>query len=139
MARKPESLFWDAVRPLLAGLHAVRVENAAAMGTPDVNCSLGWIELKQVAVKDIPKRASSVLPLRHFTKEQRVFHLKRSRAGGGCWVLLLVDRAWLLFTAAQAWERLGHMTFEETMHAASFVWLTPPDKDQFQNVLRATA
>lgn len=137
--RKRESIFWDAVKPLLAGLHPVRIENSAAMGTPDVNCSLGWIELKQVERKDIPKRPNTVLSLDHYTPAQRIFQLKRSIAGGPCWLLLQLDREWLLFSSKVAAERLGKMTVAETRAAATRLWERPPSKEEFQKALRETA
>jgi hypothetical protein len=139
MARKQESIFWDAVRPLLAGLHPVRIENSAASGTPDVNCTLGWIELKQVEAKDLPKRETTLLRLDHFTPEQRIFQLKRAIAGGPCWLLLRLDREWLLFTARVAADRLGKMTVAETREAAARRWASPPSKEEFQQALRETA
>ena len=137
--RKRESLFWDAVKPLLVGLHPVRIENSVAMGTPDVNCSLGWIELKQVEAKDIPKRPTTILGLDHYTPEQRIFQLKRSRAGGPCWLLLKLDSEWLLFSSKVAAERLGKMTTDETREAATRRWATTPSKEEFQKALRETA
>lgn len=137
--RKRESRFWDAVKPLLAGLHPVRIENAVAMGTPDVNCSLGWIELKQVEEKDIPKRETTLLRLDHYTPEQRIFQLKRARAGGPCWLLLLLDHEWLLFSSKVAAERLGKMTVADTREAATRRWATAPTKEEFQKALRETA
>lgn len=137
--RKQESIFWDAVKPLLAGLHPVRIENSVAMGTPDVNCSLGWIELKQVEDKDIPKRASTILRLDHYTPEQRIFQLKRSIAGGPCWLLLLLAGEWLLFSSRVAAERLGKMTVAETRDAATRLWPVKPSKEEFQKALRETA
>lgn len=137
--RKRESIFWDAVKPLLAGLHPVRIENSAAMGTPDVNCSLGWIELKQVEHKDIPKRETTLLRLDHYTPEQRIFQLKRSRAGGPCWLLLKLGDEWLLFSSKVAAERLGKMTVAETRDAATRLWTVPPSKEEFQKALRETA
>lgn len=139
MPRKQESIFWDSVRPLLAGLHPVRIENAVAMGTPDVNCSLGWIELKQVEEKDIPKRPGTIFRLDHFTPEQRIFQLKRAIAGGPCWLLLLLGREWLLFSSRVAADRLGKMTVAETREAATRRWAGPPSKEEFQKALRETA
>lgn len=139
MGRKPESLFWDKVKPLLCGLHPVRIENAVALGTPDVNCSLGWIELKQVQTKDIPKRPDTILSLDHYTNEQRIFQLKRSRAGGPCWLLLLLGSEWLLFDAKTAWEKVGKLTAAQTAAAAQRRWPAPPTKEVFQQALRETA
>lgn len=138
MPRKPEQAFWDKVRPLLAGLHPVRIENSVAMGTPDVNCSLGWIELKVVQAKDIPKKADTILSIDHYTEQQRVFQLKRNRAGGACWFLLLLGEMWLLFTSQKAVIDVGRHPVEGTKMCASRIWARAPSKEAFQKALHET-
>jgi len=138
MPRNPESLFWDRVKPLLNGRHPVRIENSVAIGTPDVNCSLGWIELKQIARKDIPKRSDTILAIRHYTPEQRIFQLKRSICRGPCWLLLLLDQEWLLFDSKTAAGPLGKMTTEDTRKAAIRRWPKTPTVDAFQQALLET-
>lgn len=139
MARKHESNFWDRVRPLLAGLDPVRVENAVNPGTPDVNCLLGWIELKQVRSEDMPKRANTVLRLDHFTPEQRAWLTRRAYFGGACWVLLLLGETWLLIVGRTAAEHLGRVNVEQTLALASHVWTSKPSADELQDALRKTA
>ena len=136
MARKAESRFWDRVRPLLAGLHPTRIENAAGTGTPDVNITLGWIELKQVQEKDIPKRDATTLRLDHFTAQQRAWLAGRANAGGACWVLLLLGEEWLLFKGMDAALSLGHCTLEATRHLACVRWSEKPTIESFQRALR---
>lgn len=136
MARKAESKFWDRVRPLLAGLHPTRIENAAGTGTPDVNTTLGWIELKQVHEKDIPKRDATPLRLDHFTAEQRAWLAGRANAGGACWVLLLLGEEWLLFRGMDAALHLGHWTVEATRNLACARWREKPTLESFQHALR---
>ena len=139
MPRKPESLFWDRVRPLLVGFHPVRIENAAGLGTPDVNCTLGWIELKQVKTSDIPKRASTVLHLDHFTNEQRIFLLKRAEAGGACWLLMLLGDEWLLFTGRTAADHVGRENVETTRRLAARIWPKTPTAEEFIRGLKETS
>ena len=136
MARKRESKFWDRVRPLLVGLHPTRVENGAGTGTPDVNITLGWIELKQVADKDIPKKEATTLRLDHFTAEQRAWLAGRANAKGACWVLLLLGEEWLLFRGMDAALHLGHFTVEATRHLACARWREKPTLESFQHALR---
>lgn len=138
MARTPESIFWESVRPLLAGLHPVRIENAVALGTPDVNCSLGWIELKQVKQENIPKRETTILSIDHYTPEQRIFQLKRNRAGGACWLLLLLGREWMLFDSKAAFEVVGKYTAQGTRERATRRWYGGPEADELQRALRET-
>ena len=136
MARKRESKFWDRVRPLLVGLHPTRVENGAGTGTPDVNITLGWIELKQVAEKDIPKREATILHLDHFTAEQRAWLAGRANAKGACWVLLLLGEEWLLFKGMDAALHLGHFTVEATRNLAAYRWREKPSLESLQHALR---
>jgi hypothetical protein len=136
MARKPESLFWDRVRPLLAGLHPVRIENSASVGVPDVNITLGWIELKQVKAENMPKREATTLRLEHFTPQQRAWLAGRMNAGGACWLLLLLGDEWLLFRGMDAALSLGHLTVEATRSLACARWTEKPDIHSFQEALR---
>ena len=137
MARKKESLFWDRVKPRLAGLDPVRIECDSALGVPDVNCTLGWIELKQVQEKDLPKRATTPLRIPHFTPQQRAWLARRSHFGGKCWVLILIGKDWLLIEGLTAATHLGKVTVKETYSRASHVWKDyNPSKDQLQEALR---
>lgn len=139
MARKRESNFWDRVRPLLAGLDPVRVENAVSSGTPDVNCLLGWIELKQVPAEELPKRPATVLRLDHFTPEQRAWLTRRTHTGGAAWVLMLMGDEWLLFMGRDAADRLGRVNVAETRELACRRWESKPTRDELQKALKETA
>ncbi len=54
----------------------------------------GWIELKYAPAW--PKRDATPLRLRHFTKEQRNWLRKQGELGGHTWLLLQVDRDYIL-------------------------------------------
>lgn len=98
---------------------AMAVENRVKPGTPDVECTLGWIELKFLrSWPKVPNDSAVLLP--KFTPQQRVWLLKRSQAGGPCWVLLKVDCDWLLFTGDWAARHLGRSTKELMLAVA--VW-----------------
>lgn len=90
---------------LLSPLHAVAIENTLEAGTPDVNCTAGWIEVKQL--DDWPKRADTIVQPRHFKPEQRHWLIKRCQAGGRAWVLLCVGGEWCLCWGAAAAKHLG--------------------------------
>mgnify|MGYP006280337633 CR=1 FL=1 len=80
----PEAKFWNWMSSRFpANTHIVRIENASSRGTPDVNiCLCGqdiWLELK------IAKDNGDVL----IRKEQRIFGLKRSMAGGKVFCIAL--------------------------------------------------
>ncbi len=55
-------------------------------GTPDVEFSLGFIELKHV--ERPPVRSSTIVRIPHYTTEQRLFARQRASAGGVCLLLL---------------------------------------------------
>lgn len=103
-----------------AGLDAIRVENPARPGTPDVNYLHGWIENKWA--RHWPVRPGTKLAVDHFTPQQRVWLLRRSRAGGRVHLLLKVGETWMLFEGSVAARLLGHATKEELLQAAVKVW-----------------
>lgn len=128
-----EGAMWDALRPLLKGLHPVRVENPMLPGTPDVNWSHGWIELK--FAERWPPRGG---PLRvdHFTKEQRTWLTRRRRAGGNAKVLLKVGEfEWLLFDGLAAAVYLGHEPRERLYEIAMARWARKPEPKEIQECL----
>lgn len=106
-----ESLMWKKLRPILlaAKLDPVRVENPIHPGTPDVNiCDGRWIELK--CIPRWPVRASTVVRIRHYTPQQRVWLYRRWKAAPGSTLLLLevrADRQWLLFDGDVAAKVVG--------------------------------
>lgn len=96
-----EATLRNYVRPRLAekGVLTTHHEDALNTGIPDLSYSgggvNGWIELKWL--EDWPKRATTIVRIPHYTKEQRHFLLTRGRAGGRCWLLLRVGRGHWLF------------------------------------------
>ena len=94
---KPEAAFRSAVVRALRELHAVPVENPVHPGTPDINCRLGWLELKVDEA-----RADGTVPLKHLTPQQKVFMVQRSRAGGLSALLLKVGEEIFLLDAPVA-------------------------------------
>lgn len=91
---------------LLEPLHAVAVENSLnGAGTPDVNCTAGWIEVKQL--DGWPVRGSTVVQPRHFRDEQRYWLRNRCDAGGRAWLLLCVENEWCLVWGATAAKHVG--------------------------------
>jgi hypothetical protein len=90
---------------LLSPLHAVAIESPIEPGTPDVNCTAGWIELKHLNVW--PVNNSTVVVPRHFKPEQRMWLRNRCAKGGSAWLLLRVGRSWCLVWGRCASEYLG--------------------------------
>jgi len=110
---------WRRLRPYLAGLDPVRVENPIHPGTPDLNLATGaWIELK--AMSAWPRRAAAVLRIPHYTPQQRVWLYRRWHFGGSSWLLLHVREgdAWLLFAGDVAARLVGRASRRELELAA---------------------
>ncbi len=94
---------------LLKPLHAIPVENRVGVfGCPDVNYIEGWIELKWR--RAWPKGETTPVTLDHLTRAQRRWLNKRFMAGGNAWLLLQVQREWLLFTGRDAKDYVGFLT-----------------------------
>lgn len=115
---------WDALRPVIRSLDPVRVENPIVPGTPDVNYSRGWIELK--FSERWPPRGG---PLRvdHFTRQQRTWLTRRRKAGGLAFLLLKVgETEWLLFEGAVAAAMLGQVPRERLYEVCLARWTRLP-------------
>lgn len=132
-----ESQLRKNVVKLLKPLHAFAVENGMCCpGTPDVNCSIGWIELK--ATKNWPVRPSTIVSLDHpLSPQQRIWLLHRHRSGGKAWVLLWIGGDWVLFSGETAAAHLGRTTKQEMLEDAIAVWhQTPTQKDLIECLRR---
>jgi hypothetical protein len=124
-----EKSMWGELRPLLKGLDPVRVENMVQVGTPDINYTLGWIELKYEP--NWPKRGG---PLRvdHFTKEQRAWITRRVAHLGKVFLLLKVAEEWLLFEGTTAALHLGDSDKETLYELALVHWPRKPTMEELQ-------
>lgn len=89
----------------LKPLHAVAVENLTYPGTPDINFAGGWLELKELEAW--PKDPDAVVPVPHFTPQQRLFLRLRNKAGEFADVLLKVGRSWFLIYGPDSADNLG--------------------------------
>ena len=115
---------WNSLRPILKPLDPVRIESPITPGNPDVNYTLGWIELKYM-----PRWPIKGGPLRvdHYTPEQRKWALRRKKAGGRVYLLLKVGRdEWLLFDGAVAAQIIGKYDREQLYHATLARWERKP-------------
>jgi len=105
---------------MLRPLDAVSVENSAYPGTPDVNFTEGWLELKWA--RDWPKSSDTIVPCEHFTPQQRVWLLRRHRAGGNVLLLWCVHKQWMLFDGQTAANVVGRCTRPHLEAEALFAW-----------------
>lgn len=105
----------EALRPF----DPVRVENGACPGTPDIECTLGWIESKYL--ERWPTRVP-IVKCEHYTPQQRVWAIKRRFAGGRVFFMLQVGKDYLLFHGDVAAKIVGHSTKEEMLKATIAHW-----------------
>ncbi len=104
----------------LRSLDAFAVENPMKPGTPDVNYADGWIELKWL--RNWPVRATTVVRIDHYTKEQRVFLRKRWLTSQSAYLLLQVRREWMLFDGESAAKYVGNIQKEQLKMIAVAHW-----------------
>ncbi len=102
------------------GMDPRRIENSVGTGTPDMNCTAGWLELKHL--DRWPMRASTVVKMKRFTDDQRRWMLRRWGANRGAWLLLQVGCDWLLFTGEAAYYHVGDTTQQELRDHALATW-----------------
>lgn len=116
----------QAVLKRLKDFHAIPVENPVHAGTPDINCSLGWIELKWL--RRWPKSPDDIVRIPHFTPRQRRWLRKRWNTDQRAWLLLQCGREWLLFDGAYAAQYVGCMTRRELINVCLKHWTGGLDK-----------
>jgi hypothetical protein len=92
----------------LKSLHAIAVENPIHPGTPDVNYSGGWIELKWMKKWKDNADKSAVL-IHHFTEQQKRWLRKRTEAGGKVFLMLQVGSEYFLFKGDVAAAHVGRI------------------------------
>ncbi len=120
----------------LQSLDAIPVENGVLPGTPDVAYIGGWIELK--SEDKWPARANTVLALKRFTPQQRLFLRRHCRRGGKAWLLLRVGREWLLFDGATASDIVGLVPRSQLLAAAKKHWPSTPTDEELLTTFGGT-
>lgn len=106
----PEQKLWSYLSSIMgARWDAQRHEDKYATGVPDVSFGIGgvqgWIELK--VVSGWPARSATIISLPTFSPDQRNWLNRRHAKGGHCFILLQVNRTYLLFTGDRAFDNLG--------------------------------
>lgn len=129
-----EKSMWEALRPLMKGLDPMRVENLVGIGTPDVNYTRGWIELKYIGGWPV-RDPDAIVKVDHFTPQQRVWIMRRALAGGRVFVFLKVGEEWLLFNGGWAARCLGRVGKEHLCRNALAHWTQKPTKEDLQKWL----
>lgn len=122
-----EAQTWKTLKQLIAPLDPYRVENLVDAGCPDVNYTGGWIELKNVP--KWPKRPNTLVRIDHYTDQQRLWLLRRWKAGGRAFLVVQVDRSWFLFGAHSA-QLVGYITREQMIASCLCWWQGKPVAEQ---------
>lgn len=115
---------------LLKPLHAVSVENGQCHpGTPDVWYAEGGIECK--ATEYWPARPNTPVVLDHpVTPQQKIFAIKRHKAGGKVFFMLTIAGEWLLFDGPTGAARLGTATRQELYDLSLMHWRRTPTTEE---------
>jgi hypothetical protein len=113
---------------------ACRHEDCATSGVPDVSFGMhdyarekvinGWIELK--VLDDWPRRPDTVVKFRSLSKEQRMWMNGRGTAGGNVWILVRVQRHYMLFHYT-ALDFIGTTNREGLQKQATRTWVNKID------------
>lgn len=132
-----ESGVWATVRVLLKGFDPIRVENGVLPGTPDVNCTLGWIELKYLSC--IPVDRNRFFNVAHFRPVQRAWLYRRWMADHRAWLLLRAADDWIILTGRDAALFLGRepFSYNDILKCALAYWpaCKSPPVDEFVKAL----
>lgn len=127
---RQESAFRKTVINHLESLHAIAVENPCHPGTPDVECALGWLELKLDEWKK-----DDTLPLKHLTPQQRTFLFRRWSLGGVALLLIKTGREWWLLDGEKAFICPGKSR-EWFIDNCCGHWLQGPEKGELAECVR---
>lgn len=132
---KPEQLMWKNLRDAMGrNWKADRVEPAFGSGIADVPFAArgiqGWIELK--ILPKWPSRANTVIQLPHpkRIKQQKLWLWERGEYGGHTWLLLKVQKEWLLFSHKQLYQ-IGKYDRKGLEACCTKVWIGTPPVDEF--------
>jgi hypothetical protein len=134
-----EKSLWRTIQKnMIDRWEADRVENPANPGTPDVYFTLkqtgtmGWIELKYA--HEWPKRETTPLKLKHFTKQQRSFFRRHGELGANLFILLQFDREYFLLDYP-ACLAIGTLTRKDYIIKSIGYWKSYIDYEQFERLL----
>ncbi len=131
-----ESRLWEYLRTGMgARWEAQRHEDRFTPGIPDVSYSItrhGWIELKYLPTK--PKKSSSILKIDHYTQDQRNWAIRHGRRAGLCFMLLQVNKTYMLFDWTKA-TLIGSTDFETHKRLALGVWESKIDWRHLRSLL----
>lgn len=117
----------------LSPLDAMAVENPVHPGTPDVNFSVGWIELKWL--RRWPSRDTTKVRVESFTKQQRIWLRRRYRLSYNAWFMLQVQREWLLLTGRDAADYVDGLTRRGLYRVCRARWTEGLNEEELRRCL----
>jgi len=115
---------------------AARHEDRLSPGVPDVSYGInkinGWIELKSLDAW--PKNPMTIVKVPGFTDQQRAWLQNRGHNGGWCWLLIRIERTYLIFS----WKKIyliGTLNKAQMEDVATHVWDNSIDWPQFKRII----
>jgi penicillin-binding protein-related factor A (putative recombinase) len=115
---------------------AVRHEDRLSAGVPDVSYGInhinGWIELK--SLNAWPKNPLTIVQIPGFTEQQRAWLQNRGQKGGWCWLLIRVERTYLIFS----WQKvhlIGTLNKAQMRYTATHVWDSSINWAEFKKII----
>jgi len=132
-----ERSLWFYLRNGMKGSWDVtRHEDRLSAGVPDISYGInnvnGWIELK--ALYSWPKNPVTIVKVPGFTDQQRMWLQNRGHKGEHCWLLIRVERTYLLFS----WRRvhlIGRLITVGMKFEANKVWNNSIDWSEFKKII----
>lgn len=117
---------------LLAGFHAIHVENPKCPGTPDISYIGGWVETKML--DEWPKRERTIVKVDTFTGKQRIWLMREAACNGNAFVFLQVGKEYLIFDGLWAAEKLGRTNKHQLIVNALWYSTAFPTVDQLTTI-----
>lgn len=118
----------------LKGYDPIRVENAALPGTPDINCTLGWIESKWM--EHPPNDPDALFKIPHFTPQQRAWLMRRYCTDTKCWLILQVAKNYFVFQGNMAADYLGKCSYSQLYDYSMLTFVGSIDADRLTQFMR---
>ena len=107
-----ENEYRSLIVAVLAPVLAFPIENSVDVGTPDVGCLMGWIEIKLAVVPALPTSVVSV----DVRPAQRIFMRRWTRHGGHGWYLTRLHHrgqrtaVWMMHEGLWGADNLGKVS-----------------------------
>lgn len=115
---------------------ATRHEDRLSPGVPDISYGInhinGWLELK--AINAWPKNPMTIVRIQGFTNQQKAWLFNRGCMGGHCWLLIRVERTYLLFSWLQV-NLIGTLVKSQMRSIAEGMWDNSINWVEFKKII----